>query len=56
MNDKRVQIVKRSDGEVVWESKPTYERDAEKIANGAGINLNWDEYSVHIVGADGEVA
>jgi hypothetical protein len=44
-----VQIVKRADDEVVWASEPTYERNATKIADGAGINLNWDDYLVRTV-------
>lgn len=46
-----VQIVKDEGNEVVWQSQPTNNRRAEKIADGAGINLNWETHHISVVEA-----
>lgn len=43
------QIVRSEDGEVVYESKSTDRRGADQIADGMGINLNWEEYTTRVV-------
>lgn len=48
---KVVQIVRDSNNEVVWQSRPLDERSAEKAERGAGINLNWEEFYTRVVKA-----
>ena len=43
-----VEIVEDETGDVVWRSKPTTRRRAEKIEDGTGINLNWEKFSTRI--------
>lgn len=45
----RAQIVETATGTVDWESGPESHHNAEKIARGAGINLNWDRFHTRIV-------
>ena len=45
------EIVEDATGKAVWQSKPTSERRAEKIADGASINLDWENFSVRVVRA-----
>ncbi len=47
-----MQIVEDETGEIVSQSKPTYLRRAEKIEDGAGINLGWEKFSTRIVPAE----
>lgn len=42
------QIMEDATGLVHWRSRPTTEREAEKMAEGAGINLDWDKFSVSV--------
>lgn len=58
MNEKQfvAQIVDLDTGEIEYESKPTYERRAEKIADGIGINLNWEKFSVQVVAYEAKSA
>lgn len=44
-----VEIVKDKGNEVVKRMGPMGEQRADRVADGASINLNWDEYSVRIV-------
>ena len=49
MNDLFVtKIVEDATGRVVWRSKPTDRRNADKMADGAGRNLDWGKFSVII--------
>jgi hypothetical protein len=50
-----VQIIEDATEKVVWQSKPTYRRRAEKIEDGSGINLDWEHYSTRIVGTQDAV-
>jgi hypothetical protein len=43
------QIIKDDTQEVVQQSKPMSERRAEKLEDGYGINLNWEEYSTRVI-------
>lgn len=45
----RAEIVANADGSIEWESGPESQHNAEKIAAGAGINLNWRDYHTHVV-------
>lgn len=45
-------ITEDSTGKVHWESVPTSERHAQRMADGAGINLNWDEFTVGVYEVD----
>lgn len=47
--DYYVEIVRDSDEHVESRMGPMSFRRAEKVADGAGINLNWDEYTVRII-------
>ena len=47
-----VQIVEDSTGNVVYESRPTSERRAERIEDGLGINLDWEHFSTRVVEED----
>lgn len=49
--EKYVEIVKDDSKEVVKRMGPMNERKAEKVADGASINLNHDAYSIRIVDA-----
>lgn len=49
---KNVHIIEDATGEVVQRMGPMDERRAEKVAAGASINLNHDEYSVEVVDAE----
>lgn len=44
-------IVETSTNRVVRESEPTSKHNAEKFADGAGRNLNWEKYHVAVVPA-----
>lgn len=46
-----VEIFRDKDSKVMSRMGPMSERRAEKVEDGAGINLNWEEYSTRIVPA-----
>lgn len=43
-----VQIIEDESGEIVKETKPMDNRQAEKVEAGMSINLNWERYSLKI--------
>ena len=46
----KAQIVSTEDGSVEWESQPQATlRQAEKMASGAGINLDWSRFHTRTV-------
>lgn len=49
MNTFYVQIIRYSDDEVVSEMGPFTERKAERVDNGANINLNHNEFYTVII-------
>lgn len=44
-----MEIFEDETGEVVSRSKPTSLLCAERMEDGAGINLNWDRFSTRVV-------
>ena len=50
-SDVVVQIVEDETGKIAYQSQPTYQRRAEKIESGMGINLDWANFSTRIVPA-----
>lgn len=46
-----VQIIEDETGKIEYQSKPTSHRRAEKIEDGMGINLNWEQFSTRIIPA-----
>ncbi len=44
-----VQIIEDKTGNVAWASEPHSQREADKIEEGAGINLDWDHYHIETV-------
>lgn len=49
-----VEIVCDADGEVVRRLGPMGEREADRVAAGASINLNHEEYTIAVVPVEGE--
>ena len=47
-------IVEDATGRVVWQSEPSSPRAADRMAAGAGRNLDWDRFSVVVEDAPGE--
>lgn len=47
-------IIEDKTGKIVRESKPMTERQANKLADGMGINLNWERYSTEVTEAPKE--
>lgn len=43
------QIIEDATGAVVYQSKPTSQRRAEKIEDGMGINLDWASHSTRVI-------
>lgn len=44
-----IHIIRDEDDEIVKRMSAGTERQAEKIATGAGINLNWDDYRIEVI-------
>lgn len=52
MNNYYVLIVEDSTRKIETAMGPMSERRADKVANGAGINLNWERFSVIVEQGD----
>lgn len=51
MGSVKVRIVNTETGEVAWESDAMSERAAERVEDGAGINLDWSRFHTEQVPA-----